>query len=124
MNFLEKMIIKTDNDEYYNSLFNKLEEKYFNIVLHGDNDNEITEKEYNDLLRFADILSRASDSKHRQASYKIISYMYEFYKDDNEFKTIAESILIKLGNFPAEILVNNNQDAYMDIESNLSEYTR
>ncbi len=119
MNFLEKMIIKTDNDEYYNFLFNKLEEKYFNIVLHGDNNNEITEKECNDLLRFADILSRATDSKHRQASYKIISYMYEFYKDDNEFKTIAESILIKLGNFPAEMLVNNHQDAYMDIETKI-----
>lgn len=120
MNFIEKMILKTDNDEYYNYLFNKIEEKYFNTVLQGKNDNELTEKECNDLLRYADILSRASDSRHRQDSYKIISYMNEFYGDDNEFKTIAESILIKLGNFPAEKLVNNNnQDVYMDIETKI-----
>lgn len=120
MKFIEKMILKTDNDEYYNYLFNKIEQKYFNTILQGENNYELTEKEYNDLLRFADILSRASDSKHRQESYKIVSYMNELYGEDNEFKTIAESILIKLGNFPAEKLINgNNQKLYIDIETRI-----
>lgn len=120
MKFIEKMILKTDNDEYYNYLFNKIEQKYFNTILQGENNYELTEKEYNDLLRFADILSRASDSKHRQDSYKIVSYMNELYGEDNEFKTIAESILIKLGNFPAEKLINgNNQKVYVDIETRI-----
>lgn len=120
MKFIEKMILKTDNDAYYNYLFNKIEQKYFNTILQGENNYELTEKEYNDLLRFADILSRASDSKHRQDSYKIVSYMNELYGEDNEFKTIAESILIKLGNFPAEKLINgNNQKVYIDIETRI-----
>ena len=120
MKFIEKMILKTDNDDYYNYLFNKIEQKYFNTILQGENNYELTEKEYNDLLRFADILSRASDSKHRQESYKIVSYMNELYGEDNEFKTIAESILIKLGNFPAEKLINgNNQKVYIDIETRI-----
>ena len=120
MKFIEKMILKTDNDDYYNYLFNKIEQKYFNTILQGENNYELTEKEYNDLLRFADILSRASDSKHRQDSYKIVSYMNELYGEDNEFKTIAESILIKLGNFPAEKLINgNNQKLYIDIETRI-----
>ena len=120
MKFIEKMILKTDNDDYYNYLFNKIEQKYFNTILQGENNYELTEKEYNDLLRFADILSRASDSKHRQDSYKIVSYMNELYGEDNEFKTIAESILIKLGNFPAEKLINgNNQKVYIDIETRI-----
>lgn len=120
MKFIEKMILKTDNDDYYNYLFNKIEQKYFNTILQGENNYELTEKEYNDLLRFTDILSRASDSKHRQDSYKIVSYMNELYGEDNEFKTIAESILIKLGNFPAEKLINgNNQNVYIDIETRI-----
>lgn len=120
MKFIEKLILKTDNDEYYNYLFNKIEKKYFDTILQGKNNYELTEKEYNDLLRFADILSRASDSKHRQDSYKIVSYMNELYGEDNEFKTIAESILIKLGNFPAEKLINgNNQKLYIDIETRI-----
>ena len=120
MNFIEKMILKTDNDEYYNYLVDKIEQKYFKKVLQGKNDYELTEKEYNDLLRFADILSRAFDSKHRQNSYKIISYMNELYGEDSEFKTIAESILVKLGNFPAEkIIKGDNQNIYMDIETKI-----
>ena len=94
MNLIEKMILKTDNDIYYNYLFSKIEKMYFDKILQARNSCQLTIKECEDLLRYADILSRAVDSQHRQEAYKIISYMNEFYKNNEEFKIVAESILI------------------------------
>lgn len=119
MNLIEKMILKTDNDIYYNYLFSKIEKMYFDKILQARNSCQLTIKECGDLLRYADILSRAVDSKHRQEAYKIISYMNEFYKNNEEFKIVAESILIKLGNFPAEKIINKEKNLYIDVETRI-----
>lgn len=119
MNLIEKMILKTDNDIYYNYLFSKIEKMYFDKILQARNSCQLTIKECEDLLRYADILSRAVDSQHRQEAYKIISYMNEFYKNNEEFKIVAESILIKLGNFPAEKIINKEKNLYIDVETRI-----
>lgn len=124
MNLIEKLAAKTDRDDYFKCIYKKLELKYFNKVLYGDNQNELTKKEFFDLLRYADILCRSIDSNYRQKAYKIISLLNEFYNDNIEFKTYAETILIKLGNFPAKYLINHDEKIYMDSEIKLEKATK
>lgn len=124
MNLIEKLAAKTDTDDYFKCIYQKLELKYFNKVLYGNNQNELTKKEFFDLLRYADILCRAKDSIYRQKAYKIISLLNEFYNDNIEFKTYAETILIKLGNFPAKYLINHDEEIYMDSEIKLEKATK
>lgn len=124
MIFIEKLVRKTNTDNYFKSLFNKLERKYFNKVLFGKEENIFSNKEFYDLLRYADILCRAEESVYRQKAYRIISLLNEFYNDNIEFKIYAEAILIKLGNFPARQLVNGNENLYVDSEIKLERITK
>lgn len=118
MNLIEKICSSTDTDEYFNSIFSKLEMKYFNKILKSTETIDITPKEYYDLIRYADILCRSEKSKYRQISYTILSLLNEFYKDDEEFKVFAEAILVKLGNFPAKNLINS-EDLFVNSEIEL-----
>ena len=71
--------------------------------------NNLNSKEYVDLLRFADILSRSKNFDAQNKAYKTVSLLIDDYQDDTLFKRFAHSILIKLGNFPAiKFLENNN----------------
>ena len=124
MNLIEKFARKTDTDDYFKKLYRKLERKYFNKILFAINQEELSRKEFFDLLRYADILCRSAESNYRQKSYKIISLLNEFYNDNIEFKTYAETILIKLGNFPAKHLINHDEEIYTDSEIKLEKATK
>ena len=124
MNLIEKFAKKTETDEYFKYLYSKLERKYFNKILLGEDEEEFSKKEFYDILRYADILCRAENSTYRQRSYKIVSLLNEFYNDNIEFKTYAETILIKLGNFPARHLINSDEEIYIDSEIKLEKATK
>ena len=85
MNLIEKFAKKTETDEYFKYLYSKLERKYFNKILLGQDEEEFSKKEFYDLLRYSDILCRAENSSYRQKSYKIVSLLNEFYNDNIEF---------------------------------------
>lgn len=119
MEVIEMFAQKTETDQYFISLFKKLENAYFNKVLGGTQEEHFSQKEFYHLLRFADILCRAKESKFRQKAYKIISLLNECYSNDIEFKVYAEAILIKLGNFPAKKIINKDENIYTSIELNL-----
>lgn len=99
MTWLETMVSRALQDSYLNELTGKLELKYAHIFLYQRDDIILTEKEYDDILRFADILSRSNEAEGRNKAYKIISLLYDAYKDDRQFQYYANSILTKLGNF-------------------------
>lgn len=120
MKLIEKLCKKTDNDMYFNELYSKLEFKYFNKTMLSMEECQITEKEFYDLLRYADIMCRSNDSLYRQKSYRIISLLNEFYNENVDFRIYAEAILIKLGNFPAKKLVNSEEtDIHVNSEIEL-----
>ena len=99
MTWLETMVSRALQDSYLNELTGKLELKYAHIFLYQRDDIILTEKEYDDILRFADILSRSNEAEGRNKAYKIISLLYDAYKYDRQFQYYANSILTKLGNF-------------------------
>jgi DNA replication protein DnaC len=100
MSIFEELTKKALDDEYFKDLFCKAElcaaANFFQI-----RKKKLEEKEFVNLLRFADILSRSNDDEAKNKSYKIISLLIEDYGEDDLFKNFASSVLIKLGNFPA-----------------------
>lgn len=102
MTLLSKLINKALQDPYLLNLITKIEYAYSNYFIGNNFSKDLpSEKEYIDLLRFADILSRSELAEARNYSYKIISLLFTFYADDHLFKAQSANVLTILGNFPS-----------------------
>lgn len=88
-------------DPYFLKLFKICVERSVLRTLNIDAANKYTEKEFRNLLRFADLLSNSTISEARNYSYKIITYLNPYYRDDPYYLTIAKAVYSNLGNFPA-----------------------
>ncbi|MCA9381065.1 DEAD/DEAH box helicase [Candidatus Dojkabacteria bacterium] len=100
---LEKSILE---DDYFKELSLKVEK--FAAYKFFQNTNAITpltEKEFLDLMKYADLLSHSENPLIRNTSYRIVSLL----ADQDEYKDIYNvfsiAILSKLGNFPALTLL-------------------
>ncbi len=115
MTFLNKLVDRALKDPYVSTLIKKLEKQY---AIHFISSNTViqslTEKEYLDLLRFADILCRSEKYEARNKAYKIISLLHVFYSDDQMFKLQAYNVLVKLGNFPSIKIVLGETEVKAD----------
>lgn len=110
MTWLDTLVNRALNDSYLNELTKKLELQYACNFLYQKEDMVLTEKEFDDVLRFADILSRSSESEGRNKAFKIISLLYDTYKEHKHFQYYANSVLTKLGNFASlNIAVENSE---------------
>lgn len=102
MTLLKRLVNRALNDEYLFKLLGKLEEAYANHFFgNGTAAYLLSDGEYLDVLRFADILCRSDKYEARNISYKIISLLFNFYNEDSMFKLQASNVLTKLGNFPS-----------------------
>ena len=119
MKWLEAMVRRALNDPYLDELTRKLEYKYAHIFLYQKDDILLTEKEFDDVLRFADILSRSDKADGRNKAYKIVSLLYDVYKDNMQFQYHANSILTKLGNFASLSIAVGNSEIVDTIETAL-----
>lgn len=125
MSLIEELSEKSINDEYFRELFSKAEllsaYNFFHIK-----ENNINEKELLDLLRFADILSRSRNADAQNKAYKIISLLVGNYKDESVFRAFANSVLTKLGNFPALkfLEVDGYSDENPSLELIFEKYTK
>lgn len=88
-------------DPYFLKLFKLCVEQSVLRTLNIDAAKKYTEKEFRHLLRFADLLSNSTISEARNYSYKIITYLNPYYKDDPYYQTIAKAVYSNLGNYPA-----------------------
>src|SRR5690554_4926897 len=110
MSIIEELAGKTLSDDYFKELFLKAEIKSAYNFFQMQKE-KLNAKEFTDILRFADILSRSEDSESKNKAYKIVSLLIDDYKDDPIFRAFSSSILLKLGNFPAlSFLENSNND--------------
>lgn len=108
MSFFDKLSGEILEDSYFQDLFIKAERLSASNFFDTAKD-DLNYKEYVDLLRFADILSRSKNFDAQNKSYKAVSLLIDDYKGDSLFKRFAHSILVKLGNFPAiKFLEDNN----------------
>lgn len=107
MSFFDKLSAEILEDEYFIDLFIKAEMLSASNFF-GTEKNILSAKEYVDLLRFADILSRSKNFEAQNKAYKTVSLLIDDYKGDSLFKRFAHSILVKLGNFPAIKFLEDN----------------
>lgn len=111
MSFIQELANSALKDDYLQKLIEKAEHIYGLHFLKKSSDDFLSEKEYLDIMRFADILSRDINCEGRNIAYKIISILYHFYKDDEYYKFICNSVMTKLGNFPSLGLIMEKDDA-------------
>lgn len=97
------------SDTYFLKLFKVCVERSVLYTLNIDTERKYTEKEFRDLLRFADLLSVSTISEARNYAYKIITYLNPYYKDNSYYQNIAKAVYSNLGNFPAI--------AYLELEN-------
>ncbi|USS89367.1 DEAD/DEAH box helicase [Fructilactobacillus cliffordii] len=101
---ISQLIRKAENDDYLYDLLKKAENAQANYTfseLIEKSDYSLNDKEINDLLRFADILSMSKDYVNKNKALKIISLMYDNYKNYNIYKLVSKGVLSKYGNFPS-----------------------
>jgi superfamily II DNA/RNA helicase len=111
MSIFEELSKKALADDYFKELFCKAEMLSASNFFQVKKD-DLEEKEFLDLLRFADILSRSEESDAQNKAYKTISLLVDDYKDEAVFRAFSNSVLTKLGNFPAlKFLEENDQNS-------------
>ncbi|MGI2215235.1 DEAD/DEAH box helicase [Shewanella oncorhynchi] len=125
MSIFESLAEECLQDEYFIYLLHKAElinaKRFYFITEEGFN-----EKEYIDLLRFSDILSRSKSPEAINKAYKVISLLADTYKEEKLFTIFAKSILLKIGNFPAikYLEENYNVDCKLPIEQLISKMVK
>lgn len=121
MSWFDNLIQRAINDPYLNELMVKAEISYSIAFLHMTQSNTtlLTEQDFFDLLRFSDILCRSRTAEGRNKAYKIISLLYDQYKDNPFFQQCANTVLTKLGIFPTLSLISTTTKISSNIEITL-----
>ena len=110
MTWFEQLVSEAIVDPYLDELLVKAEKMYtVEFFKLSDSGTELSEKEFVDILRFADILCRSQSAEGRNKSYKIISLPYDHYQNDYYYQGCAEAVLTKLGLFPTINLIETNE---------------
>lgn len=101
--FIDYLSSKSFEDDYLIDLIYNLEKNYCNKFFNLDSKLDFSNKELNDLMRFADILCRSSQDEHKNLSLKIVSLVFEFKEllENDYIKLSIINVLTKLGNFPS-----------------------
>ena len=118
---IERLANDVLQDEYFIKLNNKAAKLLANnLFAENGRSIKLTEKELNDTLRFADILSNSKNPKARNKAYQLITLLNEDYKVNPYYQTFSHSVLAKLGNFPGiEFLKNENNSSELPFDREL-----
>ena len=118
---IERLANDVLQDEYFIKLNNKAAKLLANnLFAENGRSIKLTEKELNDTLRFADILSNSKNPKARNKAYQLITLLNEDYKGNPYYQTFSHSVLAKLGNFPGiEFLKNENNSSELPFDREL-----
>ena len=106
MDIINEMAAYAQTDPYFLELYQKLEKSYFINFLYKENKFDLTTKEVQDVLSFADILSLSDVENYKNQAIKIISLLSDFLSEDPLYIHFARGIMLRLGNFPSYNLLN------------------
>ncbi len=108
----DEIALEILSNQYFLKLFKICTERSIFHQLKIDNKDSYSEKEFKDLLRFADLLSVTSISEARNYAYRIITYLNPYFQQNPYYCTVSKAVYYNLGNFPAVAYLekeNNNQ---------------
>ena len=100
MTIIQELNERAISDNYLYRLLKKIQIIYGNNLF-GTATEKLTDKELVDLLRFSDILSRSEKPLNRNMALKIISMLFDSYKEEEIYQLFAQNTMVKLGNFPS-----------------------
>lgn len=100
----DKIAQEIMGSEYFQSLFVICMERSYYQILNLCKSIQYKEKEYKDLLRFADLLSASSFSEARSYAYHIITFLNSSYKNEPYYRMVSKSVYYNLGNFQQLII--------------------
>jgi len=115
---IEKLVTNVLKDEYFIGLNDKISKLFAENFFAEDIKQELTKKEFLDLLRFADIFANSQTLIARNKAYKIITLLNDNYKTNPFYQTVSHSVLAKLGNFPGIqfLRTENNNNSELPFE--------
>lgn len=112
MKVIEKLVNDIYKEDYFISIFNKCLISSAEFFLKSENQTSLSDKEFIDALRFADILSNSTNPIARNDAYQIITTLNHNYSNNPTYRTISKAVFSKLGNFPAiNFLVAKNDNS-------------
>lgn len=91
---------KALEDGYLYKLLKKIQFNY-GVYLFNSSPLQLTQKEFLDILRFSDILSRSDTPLNRNIALKIVSTLFDAYQGNEIYQFFAQNTMIKIGNFPS-----------------------
>jgi superfamily II DNA/RNA helicase len=120
-NLIEKLADDVLHDIYFIKLNDKATKLLANKIFLENGRSKLNDKELQDILRFADILSNSKNPLARNKAYQIITLLNETYFENAFYKTFSHSVLAKLGNFPGieYLKANNNNNSELPFERDI-----
>ncbi|NME42577.1 DEAD/DEAH box helicase [Lactobacillus agilis] len=112
---IQELNEKAIKDEYLYDLLWKIQHIY-GARLFNKKTEDLTKKEFSDILRFSDILSRSNEPLNRNIALKIIATLYTDYHKNEVYQLFAQNVMIKLGNFPSLKLLENDGIKFDNLE--------
>jgi len=97
---IQELNNKALEDGYLYKLLKKIQFNY-GVFLFNSNPLQLTQKEFLDILRFSDILSRSDTPLNRNIALKIVSTLFDEYQGNEIYQFFAQNTMIKIGNFPS-----------------------
>lgn len=122
MTLVDKIIINAEKSEYFKELFDKLEKLNFYSFLKSSKREQycFSNKELNDILRFADVFASSDNAKFRNYANRIVSNLYEYYSDNEIYRSYSVSIYTKMGLFPSIDILKHNYDSNISVPKDIS----
>ena len=89
MTLVDKIILNAEKSEYFKELFDKLEKLNYYSFLKSPKREQycFSNKELNDILRFADVFASSDNAKFRNYANRIVSNLYEYYSDNEIYRS-------------------------------------
>lgn len=122
MTLVDKIILNAEKSEYFKELFEKLEKlNYYSFLKSSKREQYcFSNKELNDVLRFADIFASSDNAKFRNYANRIVSNLYEYYYDNEIYRSYSVSIYTKMGLFPSIDILKHGYDSDISVPNDIA----
>ncbi len=122
MTLVDKIILNAEKSEYFKELFDKLEKlNYYSFLKSPKREQHFfSNKELNDILRFADVFASSDNAKFRNYANRIVSNLYEYYYDNEIYRSYSVSIYTKMGLFPSIDILKHGYDSNISVPNDIA----
>lgn len=122
MMLIDKIIVNAEKSEYFKELFDKLEKLNYYSFLKSSQSKKyyFSNKELNDILRFADIFASSDNAKFRNFANRIVSNLYDLYQNNEIYQSYAVSIYTKMGLFPSIDILKHNYNYNINVPNDVA----